>query len=233
MRKAEPLHPIFIFSVSKRVFKGRPNTRHCQFGKLTGVICLTNRKYGAEQWIVTPLRCTLLTKKVVPSKAEQGQWAIRLARKCRTRDWELPHLGFESLKCPTCFRRAWRIGSSCFEGQRSDGKGSTTYNVQRPSQCISMVDKHLFSLTRKSQLNLLPRLGTWRGDNQGLESEQEMSKNLKRAPPLKVDVQAHAHHLKDRSKRVRVDLTFQLPLFCCYFCQKQGNECLFCFVYDS
>ena len=62
----------------------------------------------------------IVDKKVVPSKAEQGQWAIRLARKW---DWELPHL-----KCPTCFRCAWRIGSSCFEGQRSDGKGSATYN---------------------------------------------------------------------------------------------------------
>ena len=51
-----------------------------------------------------------------------------------------------------------------------------------------------------------------------------------REPPLPqgADIQAHAHHLKDRYKRVRVDLTFQLPLFFAIFCQKQGNECLVC-----
>ena len=72
------------------------------------------------------------------------------------------------------------------KGQTERRVQRTTYNAQRPSQCLSMVDKHLFSLTRKSQLNLLPKqwgLGTWTGDNQGLESGHVMSKNLKRAAP--------------------------------------------------
>ena len=193
--------------------------RHCQFGKLTGVICLTNRKYGAKQWIVTSIRCTLLTKKVVPSKAEQGQWAIRLARKW---DWELPHL-----KCPTCFRCAWRIGSSCFEGQRSDGKAGTTYNVQRTEAITMPFDGGQASVlidAEKSAESLAQAVGTWnlkRWQSGFGEWAGDVKKLEESRLPQGADIQAHAHHLKDRSKWVKIDLTFQLPLFFfCFFLSK-------------
>ena len=88
-----------------------------------------------------------------------------------------------------------------------------------------MVDQHLFSLTRKSQLNLLPKqwgLGTWRGDNQGLESEQEMSKNLKRAASLKVRTYRHTPIIwKIDQNGWRLTLLFNsLCFFFCFFLSK-------------